>query len=88
MASENPFDQFEKVLLATLPGTSTQEISPDDRLADLGLNSLLLVQLVVQIEEEFGINMPDETLTEETFHSVDTLWSTVSAVRQSRPQVG
>ena len=59
-------------------------LGPADRLIDLGLDSLLLLQLVVQIEEQFRINLPDEALTAETFESVDSLWTTISDLLDAR----
>lgn len=48
------------------------EIADDDLLFDggLGLNSMATIQIIVGIEEEFGIQVPDEDLRVELFESV------------------
>lgn len=83
MDHENPFDRYEKILKGILPALPAEtRLNPSDRLAELGLDSLLLVQLVVQIEEGFQISLTDDLLTQETFESVDSLWTVVSALRE------
>ncbi|MBA6439097.1 acyl carrier protein [Streptomyces sp. GMR22] len=75
MATEDPFARYEKLLRERIGDTAPERLSPTDRLADLGLDSSLqLVQLIVQIEEEFDIEMPADSLTAENFASVDSLW--------------
>jgi acyl carrier protein len=47
-------------------------------------DSLQLVQLIVQIEEAFEIDLPDEALTADTFESVDSLWSVLLSLFEAR----
>jgi acyl carrier protein len=50
-------------LLATVCGRDISTISEDDRLADLGLDSLDLLLLAVLIEETSNQAIPDDVLT-------------------------
>ena len=50
----------------------------DANLGELGLDSLASIDLLGQIEEEFGIMVPDESLDENTFTSVRSLTGVVS----------
>lgn len=52
-------------LLAESAGVSVDELNDDTRLvADLGLTSFDLSDIVVAAEEEFGIEIPDERFPE------------------------
>lgn len=57
----------EKILeiLAEAAGVSADEITEDTRLvADLGLSSFDLADIVVAAEDEFGVSVPDELFPE------------------------
>ena len=57
----------EKIIdiLAEVSGVSADEISDNTRLvADLGLSSFDLADIVVSAEDEFGISIPDERFPE------------------------
>lgn len=54
-------------LLRTIPG----EVTPDTRIRDLGFDSLELVELVMTLEEEFEINVPDDAA--DTFYQIQTM---------------
>ncbi|WP_432994460.1 phosphopantetheine-binding protein [Dactylosporangium sp. CA-233914] len=84
--ADSDFDRFERAIVAALPA-ATLPLRPNDRLAAFGLtDSLQLVQLVVHIEEALGIDLPDETLTTDTFETIGTLWGVLSAhLRPARP---
>jgi acyl carrier protein len=63
---------------------------PDRPLADLGLDSVNLVGLMVGLETEFGFEFPEHRITVETFYSVRSLWAVVAAeapadARRGRP---
>lgn len=68
---------FRKTLLAHLPYAATDELSAADDLTALGLNSMGVVQLLTDLEETFGLELPDELITEETFETVGSLWEVV-----------
>ncbi|MEV6564949.1 phosphopantetheine-binding protein [Streptomyces kronopolitis] len=63
-----------------LPDEGGRELTPDLPLREAGLNSLGTVATLVAIEGEFGIGLPDELVTPETFHSVRTLTAAVAFV--------
>jgi acyl carrier protein len=75
MAPDGDFEHFERILRANLPVAVPGRLHPAGRLADFGLDSLLLIQLVVQLEEAFEVDIPDELLTARTFETVDSLWT-------------
>lgn len=57
----------ERVLeiLAENAGRSAESLSGETRLvADLGLSSFDLANIVVQIEDEYGLHIPDERFPE------------------------
>ncbi|MDL5199790.1 phosphopantetheine-binding protein [Streptomyces sp. ALI-76-A] len=80
MHVESRFDQFEQILKDTLPEAPPARLNKTEKLVDLGMNSLLLIQLVVQLEDAFRISMPDDAMTAETFESVGSLWEALSEV--------
>lgn len=81
MVTGSPFDRFQELLRSNINDGAPTRLSPTDRLVDLGLgNSLLLIQLIVQLEEAFRIDMPEEVLTAAAFESVDSLWAVVNGV--------
>ncbi len=49
------------------------EIQPADKFADIGIDSMSVVELVMLIEEEFGIVIPVDQLTRENLASLDSL---------------
>jgi len=55
-------------------------IDQDASLRDLGLNSMQAIELLFDVESEFGIEVPDELLTEQTFATAATLWSAIARV--------
>jgi acyl carrier protein len=70
---------FQEVLLPHLPYAKTGDLTAADDLAALGLDSMGVVQLLAELEDAFGVELPDEALTEETFASVGSLWAAVAA---------
>ncbi len=76
---------FQEVLLPHLPYAEASELSAADDLAALGLDSMGVVQLLAELEDAFGVELPDEALTEETFETVGSLWSAVDAHTADAP---
>lgn len=66
-----------------LPDEGGRDLTPDLPLREAGLNSLGTVATLVAIESEFGLSLPDELVTPETFHSVRTLAAAVTSVRDA-----
>jgi acyl carrier protein len=72
--------RFRKTLLAHLPYADSDDLAPGDDLAALGLDSMGTVQLLIDLEENFGLELPDELITEETFATAGSLWQTVAGL--------
>lgn len=55
-------DVFEKIkgIVADQLGISEEEITIDTSFEDLNADSLDIVELIMSLEEEFGIEIPDE----------------------------
>ncbi|MGW4716471.1 acyl carrier protein [Nocardia sp. NPDC004260] len=57
----NEFDALtERVLMMFSRGLHVVEIAPDTPLLDYGLDSVRSVELVIELEREFGIAISDE----------------------------
>jgi acyl carrier protein len=52
-------------------------LDPDVTLADYGLNSLKMVSLLIALEDQFLITVPDELLADNAFENARILWSTI-----------
>ncbi|GGT43310.1 phosphopantetheine-binding protein [Streptomyces chromofuscus] len=55
-----------------------EELTPDLDTAGLGLDSLASVELLISIEEAYGITIPDEFMVPATFATPGALWKVVS----------
>jgi acyl carrier protein len=53
----------------------------DCQLADLGVGSLKMVNLMLAIEMEFDLAIPPSDITPETFHSVATIAALVARLK-------
>jgi acyl carrier protein len=59
-----------------LLGTDTGVIYPfpaDEQLSDLGISSLKMVNLMLAVEVEFDIAIPQADITPENFHSLASI---------------
>ncbi|MES4907747.1 MULTISPECIES: acyl carrier protein [unclassified Streptomyces] len=76
----SPWDpRFEALMRAALRLLEPDEpLLPDLRNADYGLDSLAMVQLVLGIEETYGISIPDDVLDPGLFTTPEMLWNTVA----------
>ncbi|GGU75265.1 hypothetical protein GCM10010211_46610 [Streptomyces albospinus] len=70
-----------------LPDAVGTDLTPELPLHDAGLNSLGTVATLVAIENEFGLSLPDELITPETFHSVRTLAAALASVMNGERDV-
>jgi acyl carrier protein len=59
-------------------------LSDSDDLYAAGLSSLATVHVMLAIEDEFGIEIPDRMLTRRLFSSVDSLAAAVDELRRSQ----
>jgi acyl carrier protein len=51
----------------------TADIHPESRLVDIGLNSMGMVELMLKVEAEFDLILPQLEITPENFQSVKTM---------------
>jgi acyl carrier protein len=68
-------------LLETPPG-----FNADSNLYDSGLDSMAIMQLLILIEEEFGVALPESELTRQNFSTVRSVASLVRA--RTAPSTG
>jgi acyl carrier protein len=55
------------------------ELPPDTPLFELGVDSLAILSIIIDVEARFGITLPEEAMTAETFATAASLWSVVDA---------
>jgi acyl carrier protein len=73
--------EFAALLRPHLKYVGDQEISPESRLRDMGLDSMHAIELLFAVEEAYGIVIPDERLTDATFETGGSLWSVIEELR-------
>ena len=72
-----PFEELVRGQLA-IPGD--RELRPGDALADLGLDSLGTMTLLMELEDAYGVVFPDEMQVPATFATPGALWSSLSSL--------
>jgi acyl carrier protein len=60
-----------------------EELAPETPLRELGLDSMATVGLVVELERELGVTLPETSLTAETFADAASLWNAVQHAMRS-----
>jgi acyl carrier protein len=66
--------KVQSVLRDHLPDMPTESpLHPDDKLMDLGIDSLRLVELILGLEESFQIVIPDEEMIADNFSTVGSV---------------
>jgi len=58
-------------------------VGPDDDLADRGLSSSDLVNLMLTVEDEFGIAIPERAMRPAHFRSIASIDALVQSVRKT-----
>ena len=58
-------------------------VAPEATLAGLGLDSLTIVEMLFDIEDEFGIEIPEESATFETLGEAAALVDELVAAKES-----
>ncbi|WP_405847042.1 phosphopantetheine-binding protein [Streptomyces sp. NBC_01518] len=64
-------------------GEAAWNIDGAAELQSLGLNSMQLVQILVDIEELFGVEIPDELLAAGTFRTIESIVAAVKSAQSS-----
>lgn len=65
-----------------------RSVGYDDVLSECGLSSLDMVNLMLAVETEFDIKIPDRDMTPSNFRSIAQIDKLVSALLRSDQQVG
>jgi acyl carrier protein len=76
--------QFVTLLRPFLKYAGDQEITPDSRLRDLGLDSMRAIELLFALEDAYDVVVPDEKLVEDTFETCDSLWTMIEELREGQ----
>ncbi|AOK61797.1 acyl carrier protein [Burkholderia ubonensis] len=63
--------------------TAVDTIGDADDLYDAGLSSLDTIQLMLAIERQFDIEIPDEMLNRQLFRSIDALAETIVTLQRA-----
>lgn len=67
---------------AVLPGV-IESVEPGADLWELGMESLAMVGVMVAVEDEFGVEFPDELLTRDTFRSLAAVTDAVVSLTRA-----
>ena len=67
---------FERLIRDVLPEPPAS-LGPDTDLRAAGLDSMATVELLLRVEEAFGVEVPDRELTAATFATPGALWRVV-----------
>ena len=59
------------------------EVHPDSRLVDVGLTSMDMVNLMLGVEAEFDLTIPQALITPENFRSIESLELMIAGQLQS-----
>ena len=71
---------FDAILRKRLKHLDVDSALPDDApLQELGLDSMQAVELLLDLEDELGIVLPDDAMTAETFATPGSLKAAVAA---------
>lgn len=71
--------------LALFKQSVTKPIRPDDDLRSSGLSSLGLVSLMLSVEAEFGLKIPERDMTPTNFRSIARIAELVQALAGRAP---
>lgn len=74
-----------QLVVSTL-GKKSGSVKPDDALlsSQAGFDSFSLMELVLRLEDTFGLSIPDEDLDPDVLHSVKTITSYVHGRLEQR----
>ncbi len=59
------------------------DITAEDVLKDIGVDSFSIIEIVLFIERKFGVLIPDELLLPETFESIRSIATVVEKLKSS-----
>jgi len=65
--------------------SGARELSPMASLTEIGLSSIDMVNLMLEVEAEFDVTIPQNDITPENFRSIETIEALV--LRLARPEM-
>ncbi|MER6528193.1 phosphopantetheine-binding protein [Streptomyces sp. NPDC001508] len=74
-------ERFTGILRPFLPYLADRPLTEDTPLRESGLTSMQSIELLLALEDELDVELPDELLVEETFSTAGSLWSVVASLR-------
>lgn len=77
---------FTDLLRRHLPFADAVQLTADSKLRELGLDSMLAIELIFALEDTFGVVFPDEVLSESTFETAGSLWTAIEQLRTASPE--
>ncbi len=79
--TDSPTDRITALINRMLNERSLRfMVSPDDDLRSAGLSSLDMVNLVLAVESEFDVSIPDADITPARFRSIATIAALVTTL--------
>lgn len=60
--------------------------SPDALLADYGLDSLMTAMAILELQDEFGVKIPQKAVTPENFESLSSLAALLGSLGAGKPE--
>ncbi|ANP56012.1 acyl carrier protein [Streptomyces griseochromogenes] len=74
--------EFEKILLTVLRTSASETpLGPDSDLRAAGLSSIGTIDLLMRLEERYGVKFPDSALNGRTFATPRALWDVLETYR-------
>jgi acyl carrier protein len=74
--------EFTELLCDVLPALAElPELTEDTVLRDYGLDSLATVELLIGLEDQYQVSVPDSLLTGAAFATPAALWQTLALAR-------
>ncbi|HWH00945.1 MAG TPA: acyl carrier protein [Pilimelia sp.] len=71
-------DTFVELLRPRLKFAADRPIAADTGLREWGLDSMQAIELLFDIEDAYGVTLPEDELTDRTFATAGSLWNAVS----------
>lgn len=87
MSSTSWPSSFDELLRSYLSLEESQELAPDMNPVDHGLNSMATVSLLLDLEERYGLTIPDDQLATLATANVGQMWALLVEVGAVRDDV-
>ena len=77
-------EEIREILSDTINSiVPVDEIDADTKLGDAGMDSISFVELIIAIEDRFGIEVPNEALSPENNSTIHDLSELVSSLKKN-----